>query len=172
MNVYVVVLRLVHILSGVFWIGGAIVVSWFLLPAVQAAGPSVGGPLMQRFAGDRRAPSWLAGAAVLTVLAGLLLFWEVSGQLAGEWLSSPQGMTISLGAALGIVAAVIGVAIGGPTTKKVLALGGAIAASGQPPTSEQGAQMGALQKRSFNAIRWVSILGALAVACMAIAEYV
>lgn len=171
MNVYVVLLRLVHILSGMFWIGGALLVSWFLLPAVQAAGPA-GGSVMQKFAGDRRAPTWLAWAAVLTVLAGLLLFWEVSGQGSSTWVSSPQGITISIGATLGIIAAVLGVAIGGPTTRKVVSLGGSIAATGQPPTPEQAAQIGALQKRSAVTIRWVSILGAVAVACMAIAEYV
>ncbi|HEY7705052.1 MAG TPA: hypothetical protein VID03_09520 [Acidimicrobiia bacterium] len=171
MNVYVVVLRLVHILAGVFWIGGALMVSWFLLPAVQAAGPA-GGSVMQKFAVDRRAPTWLTAAAGLTVLAGLLLFWEVSGHLEGTWLSSPQGMTISIGAAFGIVAAVLGIAIGAPTTKRVVALGGAIAAGGQPPSPEQAARLGALQRRSAGTIRWVSILGAVAVACMAVAEYV
>jgi hypothetical protein len=116
-------------------------------------------------------PNRLGAAAALTVVAGLLLFWEVSAQLSGDWLSSVPGITISIGAALGIVAAVLGIAVGAPTTRKLMALGGSIAESGQPPTPEQGAQMGALQRKSASTIRLVSILGAIAVACMAIAEY-
>jgi len=37
--------RLIHIVSGVFWVGGAIFIAMFLLPTLRSVGPA-GGPVM------------------------------------------------------------------------------------------------------------------------------
>lgn len=171
MTVYIVTLRLIHILAGVFWTGGALIVAGFVLPSVQAAGPA-GGAFMQKLAGDRRLPDRLAAAAVVTVLAGLLLYWEASGGLTGEWIGSATGITFTIGGLAGIVAAVVGVGIGAPTTRRVLRLGQEVAAAGGQPGPDQQAAMAALQRRSTLAIRWVAGLAAFATAAMAIAEHV
>lgn len=55
MNFYLIVPRLIHIGSGVFWAGAAVMIAAFLEPTVRAAGPE-GGRFMQR----------LAAAAVVT----------------------------------------------------------------------------------------------------------
>lgn len=142
----------------------------FVGPAIQAAGPA-GGAVMQRLVTDRRLPGRLAGAAVITVAAGLLLYWEVSEGLAGDWASTPQGITISVGGLLGLVAAGIGVGIAAPATRRTVALATEIQMSGGEPTSDQAESLAGLRRRSSVAIRWVATLAFLAAGAMAIAEY-
>ena len=38
----IIVLRIIHIVAGAFWVGGAVTTAFFLLPTVKATGP-VGG---------------------------------------------------------------------------------------------------------------------------------
>ena len=40
MNLLIIVLRLIHILAGVFWLGGSFMSAIFLTPAVAATGES------------------------------------------------------------------------------------------------------------------------------------
>jgi hypothetical protein len=126
---------------------------------------------MQKLAGERRLPDWLAGAAVLTVLAGLLLYWEVSGGLTGIWITSPTGVAVTLGGLLGVVAAGIGVGIAAPATRRTVALAREIQATEGSPSPGQAGRLAALQRRSTLGMRWVAILAAVAAAAMAVAEY-
>ncbi len=170
MNTYVVILRLIHILSGVFWVGGALLMALFVGPSLQAAGPA-SGPVMQQLVKHRRAPDWLGGAAVVTVLAGLLLYWEVSAGLVGDWVSTPPGIAISVGGLLGLAAAVIGVSVAAPATRRALALAVEIQkAEGEPDPAENERLM-RLRQRSTSGIRWVAIAGSIAAGAMAVAEY-
>lgn len=45
MNPEILVLRLVHVLGGVFWLGSGLFTAFFLMPALATAGPAAG-PLM------------------------------------------------------------------------------------------------------------------------------
>ena len=50
-----ILMRLVHIVGGVFWAGTAMFTVVFLIPAVRALGPA-GGPVMQEIAEKRKLP--------------------------------------------------------------------------------------------------------------------
>ena len=74
MNWLVIVLRIVHILSGVFWVGSAVFNGLFLGPAVGAtaeAGQKVVAHLVTR----ARLTATISAAAGLTVLASGALYW-------------------------------------------------------------------------------------------------
>jgi hypothetical protein len=83
MNVYLILLRLIHIGSGVFWAGTAIMIAAFLEPTVRAAGPE-GGRFMQQLTGQSRFSLSMSLSALLNALSGPLLYWPLSEHLRGS----------------------------------------------------------------------------------------
>jgi len=118
----------------------------FVEPSVRALGPD-GGKFMQHMVGARRLPLFMALAAVLTVLAGLWLYWRASLGFTLAWILAPSGLTLSIGALAGILGAVVGGAGTGRTSARMTVLGKAMQAAGGPPQPAQLAEMQALQRR-------------------------
>ena len=58
MDTYLVVLRIVHILAGVFWVGAALTAFLFLQPAAREVGPAAG-PFMAHLAGKKKLVDWV-----------------------------------------------------------------------------------------------------------------
>jgi hypothetical protein len=170
MDTYLVVLRIVHILAGVFWVGAVFTTILFLQPTARDVGPAAG-PFMAHLAGKRRLVDWVLAAGGLTILAGLLMYWRVSGGLESDWLTSAPGVSLTIGALCAIAAFALGLSVVRPTILATLAIGREVAASGEPPTPEQGAQVQALQKRGTAVGRVVLPLLVVAVAGMAAARY-
>ena len=52
MDTYLVVLRIVHILAGVFWVGAVFTTILFLQPTARDVGPAAG-PFMAHLAGKK-----------------------------------------------------------------------------------------------------------------------
>lgn len=166
----ILALRLIHIVSGVFWVGGAILLAWFIVPAVRDAG-SAGGPVMSQLVQVRRMPIYLMAAAILTVLSGIALFWRDSGGFQGIWMRSGTGAMFGLGGLLGLVSAAIGSGVTAPIGRRL----GVIAAGAQArggPSAEEAAEMQRLQARLAGVSSLVAVLLLLATAAMATARYV
>ena len=64
-------LRLIHILAGVFWAGSVFFLAGFLIPTVRETGPE-GGRVMSHLVGRRRLPVFIGIAILLTVVSGLI----------------------------------------------------------------------------------------------------
>jgi uncharacterized membrane protein len=173
MNAYYVVLalRLIHIVSGVFWAGSVLFLTWFLVPSIGASGPAAG-PVMDQLMRVRRMPLYLIGAMLLTLLSGLTLYGHDSQTYGAAWMRTGSGMTFGAGAIFAIVGAAIGLFVNTPVAKRLSALGVSIKAGGQPPTAEQTATLTMLQSRLSRASYTAGILVLLATACMAVARYV
>jgi uncharacterized membrane protein len=169
MDVYMAVLRIVHILAGVFWVGSAITIFLFLQPTAREVGPAAG-PFMTHLAQKKRLPDITLGAAGLTILAGLLMYWRVSGGLDGDWITSAYGLTITIGALCAIAAVILGAAVVRPSMLKAGAIAQEAAAAGGP-TPEQGAEIQALQGKVRTAGAAIVPLLIVAVAAMASAQY-
>ena len=165
-----IVLRLIHIISGVFWGGAAMSVAWFIFPAQRTIGPP-GMLFMRELMMTRRFRSYVIGAAVLTILSGLTMYIRLSMLTHGEWAKSRTGMVLGVGAVAAIIAAGVGTGVTGKIGKKMMALGGQIQASGGPPSDAQKAEMDALQGRMQGAFRIVAILLLIAIVTMASARY-
>lgn len=165
-----ILLRLIHILFGVFWVGAAIFNAVFLIPAVRALGPA-GGPVMQEIAGKRKLPIYFLGAGILTVLSGIGLFWHDSRGSNG-FMRSGGGMTFAIGGAIALVTILLGIFVVSPTAMRASALGGAIAAGGKPPTPEQAAEMKRLQIKLGKMGALAAVLLTLTTIAMAIARYI
>jgi hypothetical protein len=170
MDTYMVVLRVVHILAGVFWVGAALTTVFFIQPTAREVGPAAG-PFMMHLAGRKHLVDFVLSAAGLTVLAGLLMYWRVSGGLDPDWIGSAPAISLTVGALCAIAALAIGGSIVRPSIMATLAIGQAVAASGGPPTPEQAAELQALQRRGTTAGKVVVPLLIVAVIGMAAARY-
>ena len=167
----IIVLRLLHIVAGVFWAGASFVVVGFVEPTASATGPE-GGRFLQAFASRSGYSPSMTGAGLLTIVAGLWLMWLDSGGFQPAWMASGMGVALSVGALAGLAAAVVGL---GLQSRNAMRLG-AVAKSvqGQPggPTPAQAAEMLALWDRLRSGGRWAAGFLAIAVAAMAVARYV
>jgi uncharacterized membrane protein len=164
------VLRVVHVVVGVCWVGAIVFLAAFLIPSVRAAGPA-GGAIMRELMLVRKLSQWLVGAMLLTLLSGIGLYWHDSAGFQSGWLGSGPGRTFGLGGVIAIVASVIGATVNSPTARRLGELAGRLGA-GAPPTPEELATMAALQARLALASKVVAALLLVAALLMAVARYV
>lgn len=170
MTAEILVLRLVHILGGIFWVGSVSFNAVFLLPTLAGLGPA-GGPVMAGLQ-RRRMTTVLPTVAVLTILSGLRLMQISSAGFSGDYFASAAGLAYTLGG----VAAILGFAAGMGLTRPAMARAGALAAQVAGAADEAaraalGAEIARLRSRGA---RWNSVmftLVAFAAACMAVARY-
>ena len=141
-----VVLRLIHIVGGVFWVGSVFLFVVFIQPTSAAIAPA-GAPFMGELLGKRRFVDRLIAIGVITIAAGLILYWKDWHDYPsfGDWIGSRFGLTLTAGALAAIAALVIGVTVTRPNVQRLLAKGKAVAESGAPPTPEAAAEIGAIQ---------------------------
>lgn len=170
MNYYLLVLRIIHILGGVFWAGTTFMVAGFFTPTILATAPE-SGKVMQHLAGKTRFSTIMSIAATLVVVSGLLLYWDLSGGLNTNWITSGQGWGLTIGGLAGIIAASIGLSVPARATKKMGAVSMEIEKQGSPPTQEQ---MQAIQDAQASLKRGgeiTAVLLVVAVLGMATAQY-
>ncbi|MCP4359275.1 MAG: hypothetical protein GY796_14780 [Chloroflexi bacterium] len=171
MQFLLILMRLTHILAGVAWAGGAFLLTGFVTPAAQKSGPA-GGQVMQQMSGPGKMPSFMTAVALLTTLSGLYLFDVRSGHFNMDWITTPVGIALSIGALAGIAAFLHGLFATGPLTKKVAALGQEMAANQGPPSPEQLAQMGKLQEKLARNGRISALLLLITVGGMSLTGYI
>jgi uncharacterized membrane protein len=165
-----IVLRVIHIFSGVFWAGSVFFMLGFLAPTVDALGPD-GGKFMQRLIGGTRLSTALASAAGLTALSGLIMYGIDFGSNLGAAISTGPGIVLTIGGLAGLVAAVIGGMVTGRTGARMIALGNEIQAAGGQPNPAQLDELKVLRERQANGLQWTAILLVIALLCMATARY-
>ena len=166
MDIFLLLLRLVHILSGVLWVGGALMMNFFIVPTIGAtaqAGKQFAGHLMTR----TRLSMTLTISAILTVLAGWFLYWHDSQGFTSMWMSAGSGIGYGIGAVSALVGFVFGIVLG-QLNKKMAWVGSQIKGE---PTPEQLAQMQEIQNRLkvVSPINAISLI--VAVVFMSIARY-
>ena len=170
MNYLMIAMRIIHIFSGVFWAGTSFFMISFVTPSVIATGAE-GQKFMQQLAFRTRFTTAMMAVALLTVLSGLVMDWEIfEFRLAA--LSTGYGLVLTLGAIAGFIGLLTGYFMQNRTTGKMKALSAAIGASGGPPTPEQQAEMQALSATVTRGGQITSVMLALAILGMSIAQYV
>jgi hypothetical protein len=170
MDIAMIVARILHVGGGVFWGGTLIFMSRFLVPALGDAGPA-GGQVMGALAG-RGLMKAMPVAGILTVLAGIYLFYRVSAGFDPIYMGSGPGITYSIGGLTAVIALILGATAVRSPMEKALKLGQSLSSA---PEAERGATMNeinTLRKKGASAIRMVSILIMITVFCMAIGRYV
>ena len=165
-----VVLRIFHIVAGVFWAGSMMFLANFLSPAINDAGPA-GGPVMMALM-KRNVFTIVPIAAILTILSGGWMFWIDSEGMKGPWLHSHMSLFLSIGAVLALIAFFVGMLFVRPLQMKIFAMMGEIGPMPDGP-DKQGrlAAVGAMRAKAFKGGKAVAHLLALCVLMMAIARY-
>jgi uncharacterized membrane protein len=169
---YMIVFRTVHILVGVAWVGSVFLLVAFVQPSVAAIAPA-GAPFMVELMGKRRLVDRIIGMGVITIVAGLFLYWHDWHLYAsfGDWLGSAFGASLTIGMVAAIVALALGITVTRPSLLRMLELGRQVAASGGPPSPEIASEIAAVQAKAKIYARASLALLVLAVLTMAIARY-
>ena len=170
-DAYMVILRIVHIVTGVIWVGSLFVVVVFLQPSAAALG-SVGTPFMSELR-RRRSVDVVFIDALFTVIAGSFLYWHDLDAYPsfGDWIGSNFGASLTVGALLAISGLGVAAFVTRPTIVRLVSLGKQAAESDGTPAPEPAAQIGALQRRLVFAERVSFSLVLLSVVAMASARY-
>ena len=92
----VLVLRLIHIGAGAFWVGAVFTFFLFVQPAAVAVGPDAT-KFTYQLLHHRRLPIWIFASGVVTVLAGLWLLVITSNGLDPEILFSASRLGYTVG---------------------------------------------------------------------------
>jgi len=162
----VLVLRLIHIGAGSFWVGAVFAFFLFVQPAAVAAGPGAMGFTYQLIH-HRRLPIVILGSAATTVLAGIWLLVITSNGLDPDLLFDEA----RLGYTVGGVAAVLTFGVGAlyvfPRTRTVERTIGRLIAEARPPTPDEQQILARVGRESRSA-GWLVLIG-LAVSVLAMA---
>jgi uncharacterized membrane protein len=162
-------LRLIHILAGVFWAGSAFFLAGFLIPTVRETGPE-GGRVMGHLVGRRRLPVFVGIAMLLTVLSGLIMYGRTAAATHGTWTGTAPGIAYGIGGLAAILGAIVGMGVSGAAARRMAAIGQRAAEAGRPSPEPQ-AEIQGLQQRMMLGARIAAGLIAVAVVAMATARY-
>ncbi|HWL38826.1 MAG TPA: hypothetical protein VNO75_01215 [Gemmatimonadaceae bacterium] len=171
MSAELLVLRLIHILGGIFWLGSGLFTMFFLMPALGRAGPAAAGPLMGGLQ-QSRLFTVLPVVAVLTILSGLRLFQIVSGGFSPAYVWSPMGQTFLWSGIAAIVAFLLSLVVARPVMLRAGQLAAGIAKLPQEERADAAKELERLQRRGKIASIVATTLLIGAGAGMAVARYI
>lgn len=170
MDPLLVLLRLIHIVVGSFWVGTIVFNALYLGPTIQELGPD-GGKVMGALQ-RRGMMTVLPIAGILTLVSGVWLFWIISLGFSPHWLRSGPGHAYGLGGILAIAGFLLGILIMRPAMVRIGAL-----AQGMPQLTDEAARARAQQEiqrlraRASTTGRVVAVLLIVATAAMAVGRY-
>ena len=166
----ILVLRLIHILSGIVWVGSAFTMFLFLQPTAEATAPD-GQRFMLHLLRNRRFSEVVLVSAFLAVGAGAILFWLDSNGLRVEWMSRPPGLGFTIGALAALTGLVLFVVVGYPRGRRMIAIGSRLEAERRPPTDDELRILGDAQRTLKRIGITVLVLLTIAAASMSTARY-
>lgn len=124
MDVYLIILRVLHIFAGAVWFGLAVAEVAIIPPVLKSLSSdnTSGKPAAPALAARLYNNPWLKIgfpiSAVITVVAGLLLYYEVSDQFNADYMRLTSSIVLGTGVITGIIAFVHGGAVVGPMSAK------------------------------------------------------
>ncbi|MCC7008935.1 MAG: hypothetical protein IT184_08980 [Acidobacteria bacterium] len=136
------ILIFLHVAAGILWAGGAVSTGLFIVPALIEAGPAAGAVMAG--VARRKYPALMTALGIVAVLTGARLYML---RFSTAWLASPAGIVITLGAILGLGGLAIGMFVQKPLAQRLGRMAAQAAASDQPPSPAQIAEMQAMRAR-------------------------
>lgn len=165
----IMALRIIHIFSGVFWVGFAFFNMGFLQPTVKATGAE-GQKTMQYLTQKTRLLSTVYTTATLTMLSGLVMYGMISG-FRPAFIRSGYGIVLTTGSIAGIIAWIYAAIVIRDIFNRMRIIGQAIQAQGGPPSPEQATQLQALVARLGKVGQVALVFLVIALLGMSIAQY-
>ncbi|HTE45531.1 MAG TPA: hypothetical protein VK636_09830 [Gemmatimonadaceae bacterium] len=169
MTVELLLLRLIHVLGGVFWVGSAVFTTLFLVPALAASGADTG----QIFAAlaQRRLFTVLPSVALLTIASGLRLLWIASAGFAPSYFGSATGRTFACSGGAAIGAFLLSALVARPTSIRAGRLGSSLANAPDEQRARVTVELATLRRRGAAASAAAVTLLVLGAAGMSVARY-
>ncbi len=169
MNAELLVLRLVHVLGGMLWVGFAAYNTFFLIPTFAEAGPAAA-PI---FGGlqKRKLFVFLPIIATLTILSGVRLLMIASGGFTGAFFQTRMGLAFTGGGAVGIIGFVIGLLLTRPSMDKAGTLMAQRASATPDGQREIDAKVAKLRSLGATSGLWSTLFILVAGIAMAVARY-
>ena len=166
----ILILRLIHIATGAFWVGAVFTFFLFVQPAAVAVGPEAT-KFTYQLLHHRRLPVVIIAAAATTVLAGIWLLIITSNGLDPDVLFDVSRLGYTVGGVAAIVTFAVGALYVYPRTRVVERTLGRLLAEARPPTPDEQQTL-ARTARESRLAGWLVLIGlAVAVAAMATASY-
>lgn len=167
MNYEVILLRLLHIIFGVFWAGSAIFIAFILQPRLKILGPNIQSQVMRALL-PVMGPA-LVTSAIVTIIAGTALALRLQWGNLGSFLNTGWGLAMLLGLLTSIGAITSGITML-LLTRKLLGLKTTIGE--RTPTDKETDQLQYLSKRLPRLARSTAIMVIIALFTMATARFV
>lgn len=166
-----ILLRLIHILSAIFWVGSAMFTGFFLIPSLKET-PATMGAVAQALA-KKGFMVVMPIMGLLVILSGATMIWVTSGGHLHEYMMSASGHTFTMAGGVGILSLLVGIIFTKPANMKAGAIGAQLATATDAAEKGRLAQeMAAAQKAAATWTMVVTILMIIAAAGMAVARYV
>lgn len=163
---FIWLLRIVHIVAGIFWVGGTLIMAFFISPTIGATGEA-GQKFVGHLMNNLKFSTRMSAASGLTILAGFILYWIDSDGFTSAWMRSGAGTGFGIGAGFALIGLVFGILVG-RTTKAMAQLGAQIQGK---PSADQMTQLGTLRKQQITYANLAAATLILSVIFMAIARY-
>lgn len=167
MNGTMVILRIIHIFSGVLWAGGSIMMTAFIGPAAREVGADAKAFMQQLTLRSRFSPV-MSLSAVLTVISGAAMYWLIFN---GINLATGAGLALTVGGLLGIIAAVVGFYTQKGGVDRLKAISKNIQIAGGPPSAEQAKEIQTIQENIAKSGAFLTMLILLSLLGMSLSEY-
>lgn len=147
MPVELLVMRVLHIVGGAFWLGGGIYSFVFLGPALAVAGPAAAGPVMAGLQ-QRKLFTVLPVVAVLTMLSGIRLMWITTGGDFSHYFHTRMGHAYTVSGSLSVVAFALALVIARPAMVQAGALAQQMVTAAADARPALQSRLDALRRRS------------------------
>ena len=102
MDYVLLILRLLHVLGGIFWVGGALVMAFFITPTIMATAEA-GQKFMERLLTQTKFSRAMTIAALSTIIAGFILYWIDSAGFTSDWMMAGPGIGFGIGAFFALI---------------------------------------------------------------------
>ena len=165
-----VILRLIHVLGGAVWLGAAITMFLFLQPTARATGTE-GQRFMLHLLRNRRFSEVVLSAAVLTGLAGAILYWRDTNGLQLESMTRPGMVGFTVGGIAGGIALLLFLLVGYPAGRRLIVVGSRLETERRAPTEDEQRILATAQRVLARVGITVLVLLVTAAAAMATARY-
>lgn len=164
-----IVLRLIHVLGGMAWVGFAAYNAFFLIPAFAEAGPAAGAVMggLQK----RKLFVILPILATLVIVSGLRLLMILSGNFSASFFATRMGLTFTVGGAIATLAFVFGLLHTRPTMEKVATLMAERAKAAPERAAALEPEIARLRSSGARSSTAVTAAIILAAAMMSVARY-
>ena len=170
MTAEILVLRLVHILGGIFWLGSGLFTALFLVPALARVGPAGAGPVMGALQ-QRRLFTVLPIVAIATILSGVRLLHIASSGFAPAYFGTGTGRTLLWSGIAAILAFLLSLIVARPAMVRATALATSMATLSDAERGTRAAEVERLRRRGANATALAMLLLVAAASGMAVARY-